>query len=151
MEHQVEPLDGVSLLPVIEGTAKQRGKPMGFWDYPAPGRGVRSTELLNAQRQAEGQGGAAEEEPVWKITKQYSDETLSGHAAWISGDYKLHRIANGQGNSVKYELYNLAEDTNETTDIADDHPDLVAKLKAELDTWQKSVIGSLNGDDYAKP
>jgi len=31
--NQVEPLDGISLLPLIEGRMKERPRPMGFWQY----------------------------------------------------------------------------------------------------------------------
>ena len=35
---------------------------------------------------------------------------LPGHAAWIDGDWKLHRIADKAGDKVRYELYDLAKD-----------------------------------------
>ena len=31
--NQVRPLDGISLIPLIEGRMQQRPKPMGFWQY----------------------------------------------------------------------------------------------------------------------
>ncbi|MEQ8784742.1 MAG: sulfatase-like hydrolase/transferase [Pirellulaceae bacterium] len=148
VENQVLPLDGVSLLPVIEGAAERRTAGMGFWDYPASGRPMKSGQMLAAQRQQQAEGELPEEEPVWKITKQYSDETFPGHSAWMSGDLKLHRIAGKNGENVKYELYNLAEDRAETIDLAADQPQRVAELKAELEAWLKSVVGSLNGNDY---
>jgi arylsulfatase A-like enzyme len=144
---QVEPLDGVSLLGVIEGRASVRGKPMGFWDYPEPGRGASSAALLQAQRRQEG-GESPKEVPVWEITKKYSEDVLPGHAAWTSEDYKLHRIAGAGGASAKYELYNLAKDANETTDLAAAEPERASRMKTELEAWQKSVIRSLNGEDY---
>jgi len=31
------PLDGTSLVPLIDGKMTARSKPMGFWDYPIQG------------------------------------------------------------------------------------------------------------------
>lgn len=48
------PLDGISLVPLIDGSMTTRPRPMGFWDYPAAGKPVRSqtlmSELLESQR-----------------------------------------------------------------------------------------------------
>lgn len=148
------PLDGVSLLPLIDGKMKKRGRGMGFWDYPAKGIGVPSrqwmTELLAAQK-----AGQKTSDDDWRlrldaseIKKQYSQTELPGHSAWIEGDWKLHRIADTTGAKVKYELYNLAEDRKEENDVAAHQPDRVEQMKAALDAWQQSVVGSLNGEDY---
>jgi hypothetical protein len=45
-------------------------------------------------------------------------------------------------------LYDVSKDPHETTNLAAQHPDRVAKMKAELDTWKDSVRKSLAGDDY---
>lgn len=147
---QPQPLDGISLLPLIEGEMDTRDKALGFWDYPIRGRPVRSRQLL--QRLAKEQAGEApktapRDANAGKIEKTWSADILPGHAAWIDGDYKLHRRANKQG-EAKYSLYNLAEDPKEQTDLLDKEPERVSRMKAELAAWQKSVIGSLNGEDY---
>ncbi|HEX5103601.1 MAG TPA: sulfatase, partial [Pirellulaceae bacterium] len=46
------------------------------------------------------------------------------------GDWKL--IATGSGDAQKVELFDLASDPNETTDLAAKMPDKVAQLKAKL-------------------
>lgn len=146
------PLDGVSLRPVIEGKPMSRSKPMGFWEYPVRGRSRKSDELLKAIR-AEQQGG----QPISredadldaaKITEQYSTEELPGHAAWVDGPFKLHRLA-GKGKKVTYELYDLAKDPTEKTDVIAKHPDRADRMRAGLEAWQQSVIRSFNGEDYA--
>jgi arylsulfatase A-like enzyme len=44
------PLDGISLLPAIDGQFQQRPRPLGFWVYPRGGKGVRSADLLRPWR-----------------------------------------------------------------------------------------------------
>jgi hypothetical protein len=105
--------------------------------------------MLATQRQQQAEGKLPPEEPVWKITQQYPDDVFPGESAWMSGDMKLHRIAGKNGENVKYQLYNLAEDREEANDLADSQPKQLAKMKAELDAWLKSVVHSLNGKDYA--
>ena len=46
------------------------------------------------------------------------------------------------------ELYDLVEDIGETTDIAADHPQIVARMSDQLRQWQASVERSLSGADY---
>ena len=76
-------------------------------------------------------------------------DRFPGHAAWIDGHWKLHRIENKDG-SVRFELYDLATDPSEKTDLAADQSKRVAQLKPGLTDWLKSVVGSYNGDDYVK-
>ncbi|MEE8451675.1 MAG: N-acetylgalactosamine 6-sulfate sulfatase, partial [Thermoguttaceae bacterium] len=68
-------------------------------------------------------------------------------AAWTDGDWKLHRIANKQGEAV-WELYNLAADPAEETDLAATEDRRVKQMQDQLEAWLKSVVGSLNGNDY---
>jgi hypothetical protein len=45
-------------------------------------------------------------------------------------------------------LHDVVSDPGETNDLADDKPELVAKMKAALTAWQESVEQSLAGQDY---
>jgi hypothetical protein len=76
---------------------------------------------------------------------QVAEDFAKGHAAWTDWPWKLHRI---EGDT--YELYNLETDPNETTDLAStaNHQKRVALMKAELRGWMKSVVRSVNGEDY---
>lgn len=162
-------VDGVSLVPLIDGRLEQRPRPMGFWDYSAPGISTPSAkwmgELLKAQQQGNDLEPHVSSQNAGKLTKKYSLDKFPGHAAWISGDWKLHRIepgkgrgkgkkkkgkssGKGQGRAVRWELYNLAEDRKETSNVAAQHPDRVQQMKSQLNAWLKSVVGSLNGEDY---
>jgi hypothetical protein len=40
------PLDGISLVPLIDGSMASRPKPMGFWDHPTPGIGTPSKQWM---------------------------------------------------------------------------------------------------------
>ncbi len=104
------PIDGVSLMPLIEGKMSERPRPIGFWQH---------------------KGNAKEM------------KTDSGPSAWSDNRYKLNKTEAG-----KYELYDLIADIGETKDLAADHPDVVNKMKADLEIWLQSVIQSYKGADY---
>ncbi len=65
--------------------------------------------------------------------------------AWIDNNHKLvtQNIEGG-----KYELYDLANDQNETTDLADAQPEVLARLRGDFETWNKAVKDSVAGKDY---
>jgi arylsulfatase A-like enzyme len=146
------PLDGLSLVPLIDGKMSARPKPMGFWDYPIAGIATPSykwmSELLEEQK--------AGKEPAdtsrlcldaGEITKQYPQDSFPGHAAWLDWPWKLHRIQDKKGN-VKLELYNLAEDPGEQRDLVAQETARTSSMKSQLEAWLASVVRSLNGEDY---
>lgn len=150
------PLDGISLVPLLDNKMTARPRPMGFWNYPEPGIGMPShawmTELLAAQKK-EGQTDdkAKLRLDAGKILKRYPVDRLPGHAAWVDGDWKLHGIADKAGAKVRFELYHLGKDRTEQTDLAASEPERVRTMRAALAAWQQSVIRSLNGEDYLAP
>jgi arylsulfatase A-like enzyme len=101
----VEPLDGISLVPLLEGRMKERPSPIGFW---ARGFGL----------------------------------------AWNDNRYKLIQRAPGKGAPDKWELYDITVDISEKTDLAAEHPEIVDRMKAELENWRQSVVRSDRGGDY---
>lgn len=146
------PLDGVSLKPVIEGDAKSRAKGMGFWDYPAKGISTPSAkwmaELIAAQQDGGDLPAHSSSQNAAKLpSPKFSDSSFPGHSAWIEGDWKLHRIESKNG-KVAFELYNLKSDPKETTNLAEQEADRVGRLKKPHADWLRSVVSSLNGDDY---
>lgn len=56
-------------------------------------------------------------------------------SAVLAGDWKLYR---GYG-STKDALFNLKDDTMETNNVISNHPELVAHLRRQLDSWLESV------------
>ena len=138
------PLDGISLVPLIEGKTDIRKKAMGFWDFPAPGRGRRARAMLEALRKEQQAGEVKPAPKEGHVEKQYSTKSFPGPAAWIDGDWKLLR---GKGAP---KLFNLAKDFAEKNDISAKHPEKVADMQKALHSWQHSVTLSLNGEDYKK-
>jgi arylsulfatase A-like enzyme len=118
--NQVQPLDGINLLPLFDRQVTERGKAIGFW--------------ADARRPA-------------------------AHAAWIDWPHKLHTNA-GESREKKGSkgakgaqtkpvlLYDLSKDPKETTDLAAEQPERVAKMTAALAAWKASVEKSLAGADY---
>jgi arylsulfatase len=147
-----QPLDGISLRPLIEGEQEARNQGMGFWKFPESGIGIPSAkwmgELLEAQKSGNMVGDSSRlrlEAEV--ISKLYPTDTLPGHAAWLDWPWKLHRIAQTDG-SIEWELYKLDQDSMETKNLSSQHPHRVSDMKDSLESWQKSVVNSMNGGDY---
>lgn len=146
------PLDGISLLPLLEGRMTQRPRPLGFWDYPI--RGIRTPshqwmlELLKAQRQGrEPDNKERLRLDAGVITGRYPEDSFPGHAAWLDWPWKLHR-KQGKGGQVTWELYNLTDDPDEKTNVVEKQTARAARMRAGLEQWLVSVVRSLNGKDY---
>ncbi|MFK7818215.1 MAG: sulfatase [Planctomycetaceae bacterium] len=148
------PLDGVSLVSLIKGEPFTRPQPMGFWDTKAKGIKTPSdqwmTELFNAQQA----GGDLKPNPesvraAELPNPKFATTNHPGHAAMIDGDWKLHRIEAANG-SVRWELYDLKSDGEETQNRLDEKPAVVAQIKPRLQAWLTSVTNSLNGEDYKR-
>jgi arylsulfatase A-like enzyme len=145
------PLDGVSLVPLLEGKMTERPKPIGFWDYPIRGISTPSKrwmgQLLAAQ-QAGKEPGHKERLRLdaAKIKKQYPEDSFPGHAAWLDWPWKLHRIE--RKGKVRLQLYNLASDPGEKKDLAGQEAERTKALRSALEAWLAAVVRSLNGKDY---
>ena len=135
---QVQPIDGISLLPLIEGEMLKRPKPIPFWQYSA-GRERQNEPYLDETART----------GTWRTFRNYKHpepqdpDEVGGHATLIDNRYKLHEL----GRDV--ELYDLVADPGETKNLAEEKPDVVARMKAALDAWQRSVERSLAGQDYS--
>jgi arylsulfatase A-like enzyme len=147
------PLDGVSLVPVLDGRAASRGKPIGFWDHPTPGVATPSKAWMD-ELLAEQKAGREPADPkklfrdAGKVGKNHPPDQFPGHAAWLDGSWKLHRVERPKGAGVRWELYDLAADPKESRDLLAGEPKRAAAMKRELTAWLVSVVRSLNGEDY---
>jgi arylsulfatase A-like enzyme len=83
-----------------------------------------------------------------KIGEKLSLTRFPGHAAWLDGVWKLHRMEDREEGGVTWELYQLAEDPKESRNVADDHSARVAAMRKDLESWLQSVARSHNGEDY---
>jgi len=149
---QQPPLDGISLVPLIDGRMDSRPKPMGFWDYPARGIGTPSAKWMADLLAAQQAGGELEAHESSRRAAELPDppyplDKFPGHAAWIDGDWKLHRIESEDG-EVGWELYDLAADTVESKDLGEKHRERAASMGKAMEVWLASVAHSLNGEDY---
>ena len=64
--------------------------------------------------------------------------------AWITDRYKLISRDNGE----TLELYDLANDQSEATDLAQQQPEILKQLKEDWDAWFDSVSRSQHNMDY---
>jgi arylsulfatase A-like enzyme len=104
-------LDGVNLLPFLEGTANGVPHEVLFWRF-GPQMAVRMGD--------------------WKLTKA-APRAPAGWAA--QGDEESRpRMRRRPPRRAIAQLYNLAQDIGETKDLSDQHPD---KVKELLDAWKK--------------
>lgn len=143
------PIDGISVRALIEGdTATTRARPIGFWAYDdAPERDNArwiDAELARGTTPTVRNPGIDFLNFVHPVPRTAD---YGGVAAWTGDRYKLITRAGPEG-VRQTELYDLQEDPGEEIDVADEHPDLVARLTAELQAWQGSVEQSLSGADY---
>lgn len=147
-------LDGLSLLPLIDGEVGERPKPIGFWQYPEDGIVMPSdrwmAELLEAQ---ETDPAAVPDSSRLRLNagdlgRQFPENAFPGHAAWLDWPWKYHRIE-GEAGDVVHELYHLEEDPDEGNNVLTEHAARVGSMEADLLRWQRSVVRSLNGRDYS--
>jgi arylsulfatase A-like enzyme len=146
------PIDGISLVPLIDKQIDRRDRPLGFWRYPMPGIYTHSGELMQELLESQKNGNMIGDssrlllEEI-KIRTQYPSDTLTGHAAWLDWPWKLHRIQAKSGN-IQWELYRLDKDPQESVNLINVHPDCVSEMKISLEKWQRSVVRSMYGWDY---
>ncbi|QFU08620.1 Arylsulfatase [Rhodobacteraceae bacterium THAF1] len=75
---------------------------------------------------------------------------VSGNAALYRGNWKLVRPALPRGDFT-WRLFDLPVDPGETTDVADENPELFAELRAEYDAYsQENGVLDLGAEDYAE-
>ncbi len=141
------PMDGVSLVDYLGGRMQERPAPLGFWNYgAAEGQRMRSDAIvrdLYAQQQA-GSDGEINEGRLYGPDLDYAEaDERPGSAAWIDGDWKLHRRSEGV-----HLLFNLADDRGERNNVIERYPERAERMKDALRDWEASVISSMRGADY---
>lgn len=145
------PLDGISLVELIDGSMKSREAGIGFWRHPYPGRLTYADRMMIALMNAQKAGHEFDPEgrldlDAGEIKELFPEDQFHGHAAWLEYPWKLHRIVDGD--RQHFELYNLKSDPEETTNLLLDHSARARHMDASLTAWQTSVMQSLNGKDY---
>lgn len=120
--HQIQPLDGISLLPLFDRKTGARSKPMPFWNHgnvnnPKPGHAA------------------------W-LDWPYKLHTDG------AGGRRANPAAIDTNAIPTVLLYDVAKDPKETTDLAAQEPERVKQMTAALKAWKESVEKSLGGADY---
>ena len=76
----------------------------------------------------------------------------SGGLAWIDNDVKLVKNMKWDkdlgAKSGEFELYNIIGDPSETQDLIKQQPGIAARMRKQLDAWNRSVDRSITGADY---
>lgn len=147
-------LDGVNVLPILDGRSTERPNPLYFWEY-------ETRALMQSKPQPwiapEWQRGTT---PLVKLmggiaTRNFTnfqqpplvESDYLGPRAIIDGDHKLviHERQNGD---VRVELFDLRSDPAEKQNLLTSQTERAAALQAQLRAWQSSVLHSLTGADY---
>jgi len=76
----------------------------------------------------------------WKIVHQPKKRKVE--------DNSVSRDTINTDPAPQYSLYNIDKDPAETTDLAEQHPEVLQRLAKRMQDWQKSVTASLAGEDY---
>ena len=71
----------------------------------------------------------------------------SGGLAWLDNDVKLVRNYTADSPEA-FELYDLIDDPEEQHDLIEERPEIAARMRSELDAWNRSVDNSITGADY---
>ena len=108
-----QPIDGVDISPLLRG--EKIAERSIFWHYPLylQGRGLDIRVPQGKTYSWRGFPSTSLLHGQWKLIEFHEDDSIA--------------------------LYNLREDPGETRNLAKDMPDRAARLRADLDAWQKNT------------
>jgi arylsulfatase A-like enzyme len=72
----------------------------------------------------------------------------SGETALIDNQYKLLQVGKGKNKPQSLEIYDLSTDPGETTNLAEERPEVTRRLKLAMEQWQAELAASIAGRDY---
>ena len=146
------PLDGVSLVSLIDGKMTERPSPICFWNYNFANLRARKPKPWFKADEVVGTT------PLVKIldgrfTRHFEnyhqpeivEQDFSGSRSILGNRYKL--VVDGDKQSGK-ELFDMRADPAEKNNLIKDKPDVARKLEKELRDWQESVLNSVREADY---
>ena len=149
------PLDGVSLVPMLNGRVEERPAPVFFWNFHAKGKPMTqdkpwidpelqkgTTPLVKLMGNIATRNFKNFHHPKIRPTDYLGTRVMQGER------YKL--IVDGGAGDVpaKVQLYDLDSDLAEENDLAESEADVVEAMRTDLHEWQRSVLMSLTGADY---
>ncbi len=150
------PLDGIDLMPLLDGKMVNRSKPLCFWEFntgqlnPVSRQPYIDPELQKGTTPlVKLAGGKATRDFKNLKHPQIEERDYLGARAIIDGDKKLV-IHESKKGVPRMELFDLDSDPVEKRNLVSEQPDMAEKLGLALSEWQKSVLTSLTGADYRK-
>jgi len=151
------PLDGISMVPLLDGRMQDRPSPIFFWGFNTrrPALGERrpwidpklqegTTPLVKLM------DGIATRNFRNFHHPEIREDDYSGVRVMLGNRYKLIVNDRKTSGAEETELFDLRNDPGENASAADSEPSLVNTMQTELRTWQDSVLTSLTGADYGK-
>jgi arylsulfatase A-like enzyme len=151
------PIDGIDFSGVFDGTLTTRPKPLYFWEFDISHLAKSKPEpYIDPELQkgttplAKLMGGKATRDFSNIRHTTITDDDYLGPRAIIDGNFKLVIHDGKKADAPRRELFDLEADPAEKRNLLDQQSAVADKLQAELIQWQKSVLHSLTGADYAK-
>ena len=145
------PLDGISLLPLIDGKMQDRPEPICFWSFDGNREGSGEAYIEPALQEGT--------TPLVKymdgrLTRNFrnfrytsiADGDFAGPRAILDNRFKL--VVDASDDSPR-ELFDMVADPAESENLAAEHPAEAERLAGQLREWQQSVLDSLTGADYS--
>ena len=141
------PLDGISLLDLMEGKMEARARPIAFWSFGSGGRGEKPYIELELQKGTTPLVKLMGNIPTRNFQNNHHpsiiEEDYSGERTILDNRYKLLISRKGE-----IQLFDLDKDPAETSNLAKSQADIAEKLQKQLHDWQTSVLNSLMEADY---
>jgi arylsulfatase A-like enzyme len=142
------PLDGISLVPLLNGVVNERKEAICFWRYDTQREAQENPEPYLDPATQRGNIPTSRVRNIQFMNYRHRKARTSdfgGMAAITGPQYKLVVTPEGEK-----QLFDLKNDDAEKTDMASQKPELVKQLLAELEDWQRSVERSLTAADYSR-
>ncbi|MBM3880077.1 MAG: N-acetylgalactosamine-6-sulfatase [Verrucomicrobia bacterium] len=146
------PLDGISLVPLLDGNMTARPSPICFWSFAGAARsGQRREPYIDPELQkgttplVKLMGGIPTRNFVNYRYHEILEGDFGGPRVILDRQHKL--VIDGERASG-IELFDLSYDPGETRNLLASRPEVAQQLQARLRAWQASVLHSLRGEDY---
>ncbi|MHC4167875.1 MAG: sulfatase family protein [Planctomycetota bacterium] len=148
------PMDGISLVPLIDGKMPDRPSPIFFWSFSTGKAFTGDSKPYIEPRLQEGTTPLVKM-MAGKYTRTFrnlhypgiSEQHFGGARVVLDNRYKL--VVDAQSaNQSAVELFDLTNDPAEEKNLIESHGQIVRKMQRQLRDWQQSVLVSLTGADY---